>query len=101
MRTHGMCKECKLDFPVHIGRPTTRSGAELYSRHGRTDGCVADEWHSAQWASSMSSLSLRWFDVLHQHRTHVHLGIGKGKEVWANLKELQDPWWDLITAAPK
>ena len=101
MRTHGMCNECKLDFPVPIGRPTIRKGTELYSRNGRTDGCVADEWHLSQWGSSMLSPSLRWFDVLHQHRTQVHLGIDKGKEVWANMMDLQDPWWDLITAAPK
>jgi hypothetical protein len=54
MRTHGMCKECKLDFPVHLGRtnPRTRE-SEFYSRHGRTDGCVADDWHSAHWATSI------------------------------------------------
>lgn len=102
MRTHGMCKECKLDFPVHLGRTDLKTReSESYSRRGRIDGCVADEWHSAQWASSMSSLSLRWFDVLHQHRTQVHLGIGKGEEVWANMKELQDLWWSSIEVAHK
>lgn len=24
----------------------------------------------------------------------MHLGICKGKEVWANMKELQEPWWN-------
>jgi hypothetical protein len=102
MRTHGMCKKCKLDFPVHLGRtnPFKRRG-ELYSPHGRADDCVADEWHSAQWATSMWSLLFRWFDVLHQHRTQVHLGICKGKDMWANMKELQDPWWSSTKVARK